>query len=52
MPIEILLPMTILVAIVGVLYLRKRGTVQNTDGTPLTLAESIRKKAVEKQSKK
>jgi hypothetical protein len=51
MPIEILLVITIVAAFVVVLYLRKRGAMPNTDGTPLTLAESIRKK-IEKQGNK
>ena len=52
MPVEILLLITIPVAVVCVLCLRKRGTVVDAEGTKLTLAESIRKKIAEKHHSK
>jgi hypothetical protein len=50
MPAEILLPITILVAILGLLYLKSRGVIPS-DGSG-TLAESIRKKIIEDQESK
>lgn len=52
MPYELLFLLTTFVAIVGVYFLRKRGTAVDSEGTKLTLAESIRKKVVEKQDTK